>query len=84
MPRKPRVMVTRKVTAVLSESTVTKVVRSHGVPVERARLVSTYRLECGHTTTRDWPRNRPSTPVGGKLSCKACSEAMTDREAACA
>lgn len=83
MPRKPRVLVTSPVVEVLSEETVTREKRSRGVPRKEYRLVSTYKLECGHTTTRDWPRNRPSTPVGGKLACETCSEAAKE-ERACA
>lgn len=73
-----------KVTEVLSERTITKSVKRHGVPTTVHKLAATYRLECGHVAKREWPRTRPVVPVGHKLKCHSCSErAELGAEVAC-
>lgn len=67
--RKPRIIVYSKATAVLSEKTERRTVRHRGLA-----------LECGHSTSRTRPRNKPAPEVGKKLRCETCTKAA-EREA---
>lgn len=77
--RKPRLLVNRKVTAVLSETTETETRSSRGMPKHVLMLVSVYRLECGHSTSRTWKRNRPATEVGSRMKCETCTNAAVEQ-----
>jgi len=65
--------VNRKVVKVISEKTEAEVKRSRGMPKVVHKTAATYLLECGHTTTRRWARNRPVAECGHKLKCETCS-----------
>lgn len=74
--RKSRTLLYRKTTATLSSRTVPRAVRRRGLTTIVHEVEVVYALECGHTTTRTHPRNKPSPEVGiRKLACDVCTAA---------
>ena len=74
--RKSRTIAYRKTTAMLSRRTVPRAVQRRGLTTIVHEVEVVYELECGHTTTRTHPRNKPSPEVGiRKLACDVCTVA---------